>query len=105
VLRACDALGAIRELVAAVSIGNPDDPPSAWQQTWREPPAQAWDATVGAAVARDGDAVMALAIDADHHGMLARISELRRAAGRSGPPSELAGDAHLQLRNLGTNVE
>ena len=27
------------------------------------------------------------------------------AAGRSGPPSEFAGDARLQLCNLGTHVE
>jgi hypothetical protein len=67
-----------------VLIGNPDDPPSVWQQTWIEPPAQTWDATVGVAVARDGDSVMALAIDAEHHGMLARIPVMALGAGDLG---------------------
>ncbi|HTJ42832.1 MAG TPA: DUF4185 domain-containing protein [Kofleriaceae bacterium] len=90
----------------AVLIANPDDPPSAWQQSWLEPPAQAWSAQVGTAVARDGDYVIALATDEPHHGMLARFPIASLATGDlssiqwwdgaswgSGPPATVIDDA------------
>jgi hypothetical protein len=90
----------------AVSIANPDDPPSAWVQTRLDPPAQAWTANVGTAVALDGDFVDALAIDDAHQGMLARFPVAALAAGAldqiewwdgsawsAGPPAVVIDDA------------
>jgi hypothetical protein len=90
----------------AVSIANPDDPPSAWVRTRLDPPAQAWTANVGTAVALDGDFVLALATDDAHRGMLARLSVASLAAGAldgiqwwdgaawgAGPPAVVIDDA------------